>query len=84
MQTPTPEAQPWWRHGHVWLVVSGPAAVVVAGFVTMWIAMRAPDPVIGEDLARRGPQLTGQLRSERALAPAMQVRNHAATPARER
>jgi hypothetical protein len=26
---------PWWRFGHVWLVIAGPAVVVVASFVTV-------------------------------------------------
>jgi uncharacterized protein len=37
---------PWWRHGMVWLVISGPAAVVVAGFATLFIAIAHPDPVL--------------------------------------
>ena len=36
----TPEAQPWWRYGMVWLVLGGPAAVVVASLVTGYIAFR--------------------------------------------
>jgi uncharacterized protein len=37
---------PWWRHGMVWLVISGPAAVVIAGFATLLIAIAYPDPVL--------------------------------------
>ena len=33
-------AQPWWKFGHVWLVMAGPAVVVVAGFITLYLAMR--------------------------------------------
>ena len=35
---------PWWKFGHVWLVVSGPAIVVVAGVFTLYLAIRTPDP----------------------------------------
>ena len=28
-------ALPWWRYGHVWLIIAGPAIVVVAGFVVV-------------------------------------------------
>jgi uncharacterized protein len=55
---------PWWRHGMVWLVISGPAVVVVAGFATLAIAIAYPDPVLP----------TG------GAAPAVQARNHAASP----
>ena len=45
---------PWWRYGYVWLLISGPAVVVVAGFITLWIAASQPDPVVAEDYYQRG------------------------------
>jgi uncharacterized protein len=74
------ERAPWWRYGHVWLLISGPAAVVVAALLTAWIAVARPDPVIAEDYYRQGLEINKQLARERALLPAMQGRNHAATP----
>ena len=76
----TTSAAPWWKHGHVWLLISGPAAVVVAGLLTAWIAIASPDPVVEEDYYRRGIEINKQLARERALMPAAQARNHAATP----
>jgi hypothetical protein len=76
------DTQPWWTHGHVWLLISGPAAVVVAGLVTAWIAVSTPDPVISEDYYRQGIEINRQLARERAMLPALQGRNHAATPAK--
>jgi uncharacterized protein len=52
---------PWWHHGMVWLVISGPAAVIVAGFATLAIAIAYPDPVL----------------STSSATPAVQARNHA-------
>ena len=75
------QAAPWWKHGHVWLVIAGPAAVVVAGFATLWIAIATNDPVVDADYYRRGVEINKQLARERALLPALQGRNHAATPA---
>jgi uncharacterized protein len=40
------KTSPWWRHGMVWLVIGGPAAVVVAGIATLAIALAHPDPVL--------------------------------------
>jgi hypothetical protein len=74
------DTKPWWTHGHVWLIIAGPAAVVVAGFVTLAIAIRIPDPVVAEDYYRRGLEINKTLAKQKALAPAMQARNHAATP----
>ena len=81
MQTPTPESQPWWKYGHVWLVIAGPAVVVVAALVTAWIAITHPDPVLAEDYYQRGVEINQTLAKNRALVPAQQGRNHAATPA---
>ncbi|HSV34346.1 MAG TPA: FixH family protein [Ramlibacter sp.] len=75
------ESRPWWRHGHVWLLISGPAVVVVAGLVTAWIAAASPDPVVAADYYRRGIEINKTLAREKALMPAVQGRNHAATPA---
>ena len=66
---PAPTPRPWWRHGMVWFVISGPAIVVVAGIATAVIAIRGADPLV-DTRGSAGPQ-------ER---PAVQARNHAATP----
>ncbi|WP_395688651.1 nitrogen fixation protein FixH [Caenimonas koreensis] len=84
MDQDQPAAQPWWKFGHVWLVLSGPAIVVVAGFITLWIAVQSPDPVIGDGSSSQTAEIRRQLARERALMPALIGRNHAATPAREK
>ena len=84
MQTAQLPAQPWWRHGHVWLIIAGPAIVIVAGFVTLFLAMRQPDPLVAEDYYRRGIEINKTLEGgeeAKALMPALQGRNHAASPA---
>ena len=72
MDRPRPPAthQAWWRHGMVWLVIGGPLVVVMASIATAVIAIRGADPLV-ETSARAAT-------SER---PAVQARNHAATPA---
>jgi hypothetical protein len=83
MSAPTIKSGPWWKHGHVWLLIAGPAAVIVAGIATAIIAIRSPDPVVAEDYYRRGIEINKTLAAkERALMPAQQGRNHAATPER--
>jgi hypothetical protein len=37
---------PWYRYPMMWLVVGGPAVVVVAAIVTAVIAYRGADPVV--------------------------------------
>ena len=62
---------PWWRVPMVWLVISGPALVVVASFATLALAILNPDPVL-----RASATVTP------AEQPAVQARNHAASPRR--
>ena len=81
MKTTTPPSQPWWKYGHVWLVIAGPAIVVVAALVTAWIAISHPDPVLAEDYYQRGVEINRTLAKNKAQVPALQGRNHAATPA---
>lgn len=59
-------AEPWWRHGMVWLVIGGPALVVVAAFATLAIAIAYPDPVLP----------TSSQAADDAHTPAVQARNH--------
>jgi hypothetical protein len=74
MNTPAlavdPHVKPWWRYGMVWMVVAGPALVVVASFATLAIVLTHPDPVLP----------TGAPDNAAADVPAMQARNHAADP----
>jgi hypothetical protein len=82
MKQHTTDTKPWWQYGHVWLIISGPAVVIVAGFITLVIAIRMPDPVLAEDYYRRGLNINQTLAAEKdmQLAPAMQSRNHVVTP----
>jgi hypothetical protein len=57
----------------VWLVISGPLIVVIAGLATAVIAIRGADPIVSAAGADQ-PQ----------ARPAVQARNHAATPAPSR
>ena len=71
---------PWWKHPIMWLVVGGPAIVVVASFITLYLAISRPDPVYSD--AQRPDATIEQPAEDRGkaeLTPAMQARNHAAT-----
>ncbi len=72
-------SQPWWKFGHVWLVIAGPAIVVVASFITLYLAITRPDPVVTEDYYRKGIEINKNLGNTASLAPAAQARNHAQT-----
>jgi len=80
-----PNSPPWWRHGLVWMILGGPAAVVVAGIATFVIAARSPDPLVSHESYRAraaGVSAAGGAEGGgKAMLPAQQGRNHAASPA---
>jgi len=62
---------PWWRVGIVWLVIGSTVAVAAAGIGMVRVART------GADVAVIQPPSNG------STMPAMQGRNHAATPPAE-
>jgi hypothetical protein len=72
----TEAGTPWWRYRMVWLVVAGPAIVVVASLATAVVAYRGADEVLVETPSARIVPI--QPTSD---TPALTARNHAATAA---
>ena len=76
---------PWWKFPHVWMIVAGPAIVVVAAFVTLYLAVSRPDPLVSNDYYKEGIEINKALRERNAnttsgtLEPAQKARNHAQT-----
>ena len=66
MAEPTPRTSAW-REPMVWLVVSGPVAVILASIVTVTLAIRHPDPPLQRAAGSAD------------AVPAVTARNHAAT-----
>jgi hypothetical protein len=70
----------WWQYGYVWLLISGPLIVVIAGFITLYLAVSRPDPVVDDNYYQHGIEINKTLDAKRdSMAPAAQARNHAAT-----
>ena len=72
-------AKPWWKYGMVWMIISGPAVVVVAAFATLYLAITIPDPVLPTEAMNPRIAIENQGKLEAAMAPALQARNHAST-----
>lgn len=77
--------QPWWRVPMVWVVLSGPLAVIVASLVTAVVAWKHIDPVIDESKPGQvhipvTAEVPVPADPKDSMAPAMKGRNHAATP----
>lgn len=47
-------AQAWYREPWPWILMAGPAVVVVAGLVTAWLAVRSDDGLVVDDYYKQG------------------------------
>lgn len=64
---PALPSSPWYRQRWPWLLIAGPAVVVVAGFFTLYLAISTDDGVIADDYYKRGLLINKELlRSQRA------------------
>lgn len=73
------QPKPWWKFGQVWLLIAGPAVVVVASFVTYYLAASGKNE-IDENYYRKGTEINKTLaNTPNSMTPATQARNHAAT-----
>ena len=60
-------AKPWYREPWPWILMAGPAAVVVAGLVTAWLAVISDDGLVADDYYKQGLAINQTLgRSEAA------------------
>lgn len=76
---------PWYKVPMVWLVLGGPLSVVIASLATAVVAWKHIDPVIAttpQGEQRAADDVAAKVSPKDALAPAMQGRNHAASPQR--
>lgn len=57
---------PWYRHRWPWILMAGPAAVVVAGAATIWIAFATADGLVAEDYYKQGLAINKVIAREEA------------------
>lgn len=53
-ETSMAAALPWYRHRWPWILIGLPATAVVAGFITLYLAVRSDDGVVAEDYYTKG------------------------------
>jgi len=64
-----PRPTPWHRQRWPWLLMMGPAIVIVAGFLTLWLAISSDDGLVADDYYKRGLAINRTLeRGDRADA----------------
>jgi uncharacterized protein len=47
-------ARPWYREPWPWILMAAPAAAIVGGAVTIWLAVASADGLVADDYYRRG------------------------------
>ena len=61
-------ANPWYREPWPWLLMAGPATVLVAGAITIWIAFSTSDGLVAQDYYKQGMAVNKVLAKEQNAA----------------
>jgi len=64
----TPTVRPWYNHRWPWLLMLGPALVIVAGSYTMWLAITREDAMVVGDYYKEGRAINQDLKRDRVAA----------------
>ncbi|WP_240327719.1 FixH family protein [Dechloromonas sp. HYN0024] len=46
--------QPWYKERWPWFLMAGPGIVIVAGFITLWLAVASNDGLVTDDYYKQG------------------------------
>ncbi|MBI1942894.1 MAG: FixH family protein [Betaproteobacteria bacterium] len=57
---------PWYKEPWPWIVMAPPAAAVLAGIATLWIAVASADGLVADDYYKRGLAVNAVTRREQA------------------
>lgn len=65
---------PWYREPWPWLLMLGPFAVIVAGAVTVWLAVVSSDGLVDDDYYKQGLAVNQRIhRDQEAIARGMEA-----------
>lgn len=62
------DSRPWYRERWPWILMAGPAIVIVAGFVTFWLAFSSNDGLVTDDYYKQGLAVNQQLKRDHAAS----------------
>ena len=61
-------AAPWYAHRWPWLLMLGPAVVIVGGSFATYLAITRPDAMVVDDYYKQGKAINQDLRRDRAAS----------------
>lgn len=68
MEKKTKSINPWYREPFVWLLIAFPLTAVIAGFITLGLAISSDDGLVEDDYYRRGKEINRVLARDQAAA----------------
>ncbi len=57
-------AQPWYKERWPWILMAGPAIVIVAGIITLWLAVVSNDGLVSDDYYKEGLAVNQQIKRD--------------------
>jgi hypothetical protein len=60
------DEKPWYREPWPWILMSGPAVIVVASLVTLYLAVAGADPLVVDNYYKEGLAINRMLERDRA------------------
>lgn len=57
---------PWYKQRWPWILMAGPATVIVAGIVTVWLAVVSNDGLVSDDYYKEGLAVNQRLHRDQA------------------
>lgn len=70
MKSAAPERKPWYREPWPWVAIAIPAAAVIMGFTTLYLALENPDYLVVEEQEYREIESELHAQPEAASEPA--------------
>jgi len=58
------DGKPWYKETWPWILMAGPATVIVAGFVTLWLAIVRNDGLVSDDYYKQGLAINQRLQRD--------------------
>lgn len=65
---PREDTKPWYKQFWPWFLISLPGSVVIAGFITLFLAMDTSDSLVRDDYYKEGLAINQRKASERIAA----------------
>lgn len=59
---------PWYKQRWPWILMAGPGVVIVAGIVTLWLAVVSNDGLVTDDYYKQGLAVNQRLQRDHAAA----------------